>query len=384
LEKELIIMDYQGRVKTFQSALKVKGIDGAFLTRKPSIGYFTGAFAPWSSALFIPADGEPVFFTFIVDAPRITADSFYKDVRGWSDYTGGLMGSVTGIIKEQKMDKSRVGFELGTSVDVGVMSAGEYLTLKETCPDIQPVNIMDEIIQMQLVKTEEEIELLRRAAESVDLGMKYAYDAMCIGMTETELAGYAELGMRKAGHMFNWCVTGTEIGAGYRQCYKNCFTSIPGHKRVQYGEIVTIDIHSMYDLYISDLALNAIIGVPTNKQRKLADDWKTLVEYLFAQIKPGAVCDKIFGAVWGKAVEMGVDQITIPSFSHGLGLDARIPPTIGPGNMFVLEENMIVELIMQMTDPPIGGMRLEYPVVVRSYGEEPLCKTPLDLHVKEF
>lgn len=377
-------MDYQSRVNSFQNTLKGKGIDGAFLTRRPSIGYFTGAFAPWSSALYIPADGDPVTFTFIVDAPRITADSYYKDVRGWSDYTGGLMGSITGIIKDQKLEKSKIGFEIGTSVDVGVLSAGEYLTLKEICPDIKVENVINEITQMQLIKTEDEIELLRRAAESVDLGMKYAYDAMCIGMTETELAGYAELGMRKAGHMFNWCVTGTEIGAGYRQSYKNCFTSIPGHKRIQYGEIVTIDIHSMYDLYISDLALNAIIGVPTTKQRKLADDWKRLVEYLFAQIKPGAVCDSIFSTVWAKATEMGIDQLIIPSFSHGLGLDARIPPAIGPGNMFVLEENMVVELIMQMTEPLVGGMRLEYPVVVRSHGAEPLCKTPIDLRIKEF
>ena len=37
---------------------------------------------------------------------------------------------------------------------------------------------------------------------------------------------------------------------------------------------------------------------------------------------------------------------------------------------------------MQMTNLLVGGMRLEYPVVVRSYGAEPLCKTPIDLHIK--
>lgn len=184
--------------------------------------------------------------------------------------------------------------------------------------------------------------------------------------------------------MFNWCVTGTEIGAGYNQSRPMCFTSIPGHKRVQYGEIVTVDIHSMYDLYISDLSLNCMIGNPTAAQARLADNWKRLAEYMMAKLKPGAVCGDLFSDFYGKACEMGVDDYIVPSFSHGLGLDARIPPSINPGSEFVLQENMAIELILQMTEPNVGGMRLEYPIIIRDFGAEPLSKMPLDLRIKQF
>jgi len=374
-------MDYQKRVAEFQKIMQAEGIDASFLTRRFVIGYFTGAFTPWSSALYIPASGEPVLITFEVDVPRVKAESYFQDVRGW---ILRLFDCIDDIVTRNGLSKGKLGFELGTAVDVGVLTAGEYLEFKEQFPETSIVSVLDAVNEMQLIKTTEEIELMRRAAEAVDLGEQMAFEALSIGITETELAGYAELGMRKAGSMFNWCVTGTEIGAGYNQSRPMCFTSIPSHKRVQYGEIVTVDIHSMYDLYISDLSLNCIIGQPTKAQMKLADDWKSLAEYMMSRLKPGTVCGDLFSEFYGKACEMGVDDYIVPSFSHGLGLDARIPPSINPGSEFVLQENMAIELILQMTQPNVGGMRLEYPIIIRDFGAEPLSKMPLDLRIKPF
>jgi len=374
-------MDYQKRVAEFQKIMQAEGIDASFLTRRFVIGYFTGAFTPWSSALYIPANGEPVLITFEVDVPRVKAESYFQDVRGW---ILRLFDCIDDIVTRNGLSRGKLGFELGTAVDVGVLTAGEYLEFKEQFPETSIVSVLNMVNQMQLIKTTEEIELMRRAAEAVDLGEQMAFEALSIGITETELAGYAELGMRKAGSMFNWCVTGTEIGAGYNQSRPMCFTSIPSHKRVQYGEIVTVDIHSMYDLYISDLSLNCIIGQPTKAQMKLADNWKILAEYMMSRLKPGAVCGDLFSDFYGKACEMGVDDYIVPSFSHGLGLDARIPPSINPGSEFVLQENMAIELILQMTQPNVGGMRLEYPIIIRDFGAEPLSRMPLDLRIKPF
>ena len=374
-------MDYQKRVAEFQKIMQAEGVDASFLTRRFVIGYFTGAFTPWSSALYIPANGEPVLITFEVDVPRVKAESYFQDVRGW---ILRLFDCIDDIVTRNGLSRGKLGFELGTAVDVGVLTAGEYLEFKEQFPETSIVSVLDMVNQMQLIKTTEEIELMRRAAEAVDLGEQMAFEALSIGITETELAGYAELGMRKAGSMFNWCVTGTEIGAGYNQSRPMCFTSIPSHKRVQYGEIVTVDIHSMYDLYISDLSLNCIIGQPTKAQMKLADNWKILAEYMMSRLKPGAVCGDLFSDFYGKACEMGVDDYIVPSFSHGLGLDARIPPSINPGSEFVLQENMAIELILQMTQPNVGGMRLEYPIIIRDFGAEPLSRMPLDLRIKPF
>lgn len=374
-------MDYRARLTKSQQTMNAKKVDAAFVTRRFAIGYLSGAFTPWSSALFVPAAGDAELITFAIDIPRVAQQSVWPTIHPYGGESS-FASVITAFIAGKHLEKSKIGFDMGLAEDFGTLSANEYLQMVAACPKVAFVNIAPDFDEMLLIKTPEEIEAMRRAAEAADLGVKTAYDAMCIGMTETELAGWAELGIRRGGSTFNWCVTGTEIGAGYKQAYKHCFTTIPGNKRLQYGDIVTVDVHTMVDLYLSDLALNAIIGKPSLAQQKLADNWLALVQHLLGLIRPGAVCGDIFMKTWEKAVELGIDDITIPSFSHGLGVDVRIPPTISPGNPFVLDEMMTLEAIMQVGTPEVGGMRLEVPVLVTAAGCEVLTKTPLPLYVK--
>jgi Xaa-Pro dipeptidase len=378
-------MDYGKRIEQYRAIMREKKIDASFLSRRFVIAYFTGAFAPWYSTLFIPVEGEPELITMAIDAPRIRNESFVQNISIWSfSPDKSMVKAINRIIEREKLSRGTVGFEMGASTDIGVFSAAEYRELTEQWPDLRFTNVIPQVTGMQLIKSSEEIELLRRAAEAVDLGLRYAYDAMEPGMTELELAGWAELGMRKAGSMFNWSITGTEIGSGYRQSIPGALTTLPGHKRLQHGDIVTVDIHSMYDNYISDLALNAIIGKPSAKQRKLADTWKTLAEYEHTLLKPGAVCGDVCKAMIAKFEELGVADKCIPTFGHGLGLDARMPPDIKPGIPLVLEENMCLVQVLQLTEAGVGGMRLEMPILITAAGCELLCKTPLDLYIKEF
>jgi Xaa-Pro aminopeptidase len=184
--------------------------------------------------------------------------------------------------------------------------------------------------------------------------------------------------------MFNWSVTGTEVGSGYRQAYEDCYTVIPSHKRIQNGDLITIDLHTMYDLYLCDLCLNAVMGQPNKKQQKLANDYKTLVDYLLSLIKPDVKASDIANAMVKKSKELGIDKFVSPIFGHGLGLEVRIPPYLTPESPHILKENMAMVALLQFTDPDVGGMRLEVPVLITKSGAECLCKTPLGLFIKEI
>jgi Xaa-Pro aminopeptidase len=45
---------------------------------------------------------------------------------------------------------------------------------------------------------------------------------------------------------------------------------------------------------------------------------------------------------------------------------------------------MAMVALLQFTDPDVGGMRLEVPVLITKSGAECLCKTPLGLFIKEI
>jgi Xaa-Pro aminopeptidase len=244
-------------------------------------------------------------------------------------------------------------------------------------------NFISTVNSALAIRDIEEVELLRRAAEAADAAMSGAFRSLYVGMPETELAGVVEYEGRKAGSMFNWSVTGTEIGSGYRQAYPNCYTVIPSHKRIQYGDMITIDLHTMYDLYLADLSLNAVMGPPNDQQKQLAKNWKILVDYLLSLIKPDAKACVIANMMLRKTEELGVREFVPPLFGHGLGVEVRIPPTLTPESPHVLKEHMTMVAVLQLTDPDVGGMRLEVPVLITKRGAECLCKTPLELFVKE-
>jgi Xaa-Pro dipeptidase len=383
--KEEHFMDYEKRIIGFQNKIKKSGWDGVFIGRRGALGYFTGAFIPWCSALFIPIEGEPELITQRYDINRVITASYVKKTRGWAPQGDvSYVDCLISLIKERKLQNAVLGFEMETAEVAGVLTAYEYLEVNRAFPNLKIVNAIGEVNDMLVKRDDEEIELLHRAAEAADYSMQCAFDSLYIGMTETELAGVAEYAGRKAGSMFNWSVTGTEIGSGYHQAYENCWTVIPGHKRIQRGDIITLDIHTMYDLYLSDLSLNAVIGKPSKAQKDFSDKWKALCDYLLSLIRPGQKCSVIAKKVIEKGEQLGVGKYLMHSFGHGLGLEVRIPPTVSPENDYILQDKMAMVAIIQLTDPAIGGLRMEMPSMVTSNGPELLCKTPIELYIKDI
>lgn len=185
--------------------------------------------------------------------------------------------------------------------------------------------------------------------------------------------------MRTAGSEFNWSVTRTEVGSGYRQAYKDGFTVLPSEKLIQRGDLVTFDLHPMYQGYMGDFAINAVVGSPTAEQRRLADAWETVVDRLISELGPGVVIDEVARAAEMTAQETDFADSFISFFGHGLGTTARIEPTIVPGNEGVLEPNTIVVALTYVGEPDIGGLRLEVPVLITEGGHEVLSKVPLEL-----
>jgi Xaa-Pro aminopeptidase len=378
-------MDYAKRVDTFRKSMKMEGIVASFVTRRSSLAYFVGAFIPWRSALYIPVDGEMELITQRYDLGRIQAVSYVQKFRGWtSDGDISFTECVIQKITEEGLCGAKIGFELDTAEQADVLAAKEYIDIVAACPKVKVENVIQMVNNDLVMRDDEEIELLHRAAEAADVAMQAAFDSLYVGMTETELAGVVEYAGRKAGSMFNWSVTGTEVGSGYRQAYENCYTVIPSHKRLQRGDLVTIDLHTMYDLYYSDLSLNAVMGEPDEKQKKLASDWKALVTFLLSELKPGRKASDVAKRMVEKTRELGVEKFVVPMFGHGLGLEVRIAPTITLESPHVLKEKMAMVAVLQFTDPSVGGMRLEVPCIIRKDGAECLCKTPLELYVKKL
>ncbi|MFW9992104.1 MAG: M24 family metallopeptidase [Candidatus Odinarchaeota archaeon] len=389
-------IDHKKRLKKIQVEMDEWGLSVYLGSRLRTLSYVSDAFCPWRSFIIIPRDGDPVLFTFIIDAERVRDDSWLDDVRGFGPLGGGhqidvITDEILGMLPGSGAGK--IGVELGMSnyLPEGNLTTEEYGAIKKRLSNTELVNAIDIIDRLSMYKELGEINRFRKASDIVDIGHKAVLDAFELGMTETEIAGIAEHAMRKAGSEWSWSFTaGNEIASGYRTAYPMGACTPATRKKITAGEPLMVDLHAMFKLGLGDHAHNYLIEPVTEKQQEHAGnfiDTITRVLDLYAPgMTPGTMADDIMD--WADI--KGFAQFLVPGFEHGIGLmgdewrigmnDGPMPYWTNPDHVY--EENMMVICAMQYMAPEDSvGFRYEAPVVITKKGREVLNKTPLEVTI---
>lgn len=367
-------IDFAGRVQKIRRRMSAEGVDIMIATKLGSRHYIAGAMMPWRSAVIIPLEGDIALTTTSIDSERVAYDTWIEDVRPWelAMRSPTMMDVVSKFINDTKSSKV-IGLELDD------VTANEHAELSaKTNAKIQDASSL--IDTVMLIKEPAEIERMRRAAEICDLGAEAAIKFIRPGVMETEIAGVIEHATRAAGSQWNWAVTaGTEVGSGYRQSFARGWSQPATTKRVQRGDIVTLDIHPLIDLYCGDLAFNVCVGEPTHKQRELEKVWKEAIHTMLDNMRPGVVMGDAARKTRKVIRDAKLEEYASSLLGHGLATDSKMPPIVSEANTSTFEENMFVELVVNITVPAIGGLRTESMVLITKNGPELLTRTPLEL-----
>jgi Xaa-Pro dipeptidase len=382
--------DHKARLKKIQAKMDEQNIDVLIATRLSTVGYVFGAFVPWRGVAVISREGEPQLYVLGLDSERVKDDSFFKNVTGVAPLPGmALWDQILSYLRAKGLEKGRIGVELGHSpirIETFLL-ASEYEILREAFPQATFKNATDFLNEIFIIKDEAEIESFRRAAEICDLGLGVVLKQMRVGMTETEVAGIAEYAMRKAGSELNWTFTGgQEIGSGARTAYSWGGCTPPTRKRIERGDNVLLDVHAMYNLYLGDLARNAIMGEPTPEQRELAKAFVASCNLLLESMKPGVTYGEVAEKMDAFMDRTGYRQYALPGYGHGIGIlgNEYYPVVINSSVPYeskgdlVLQPNMVEVAALVLNKPGVGGMRMEMTVLITKNGNEPLNKVPFE------
>ena len=382
--------DHKARLKKIQAKMDEQDIDVLIATRLSTVGYVFGAFVPWRGIAVIPREGEPQLYVLALDSERVKDDSFFKNVAGVAPLPGMAMWErILSYLRARGLEKGRIGVELGHSpirIETFLL-ASEYEILREAFPQATFKNATDFLNEIFIIKDEAEIECFRRAAEICDLGLGVVLKQMKVGMRETEVAGIAEYAMRKAGSELNWTFTGgQEIGSGARTAYFWGGCTPPTRKRIERGDNVLLDLHAMYNLYLGDLARNAIMGEPTPEQRELSNVFVAACNLLLESLKPGATYGEVADKMDAFMDRTGYRQYALPGYGHGIGIlgNEYYPVVINSSVPYeskgdlVLQPNMVEVAALVLNKPGVAGMRMEMTVLITKDGNEPLNKVPFE------
>ena len=265
--------------------------------------------------------------------------------------------AVGDYLRELGLTAGRVAFEdrgLGQDVQAYLGSDLEVVAGRDLMRDIR------------MVKTEEEVGLLRVAARKTELGLFNALEAVAGGATcaEAERVFWSTV-PAVGGFPLFLLITPFRPGVG----------RLPKTTRLEPGDTVTFDSTAEFEHYSSDVGRTAVIGEPSAEQLRRYNAMRTGWANAREAFRPGVNSADLERRIVQLIQDAGNPDFTGVSI-HGVGLEHTDHPH--PNNSlapFDLVDSSVLSADMPWSDRAIGKFHLEDLSYLRG-GEVELLNDP--------
>jgi len=360
-------------VKAARDWLRASGYDGllavsGYAERDGNVCYLCGhknAF-PYStrselvsglgySALLLPTDGQITLIAPLGYQPNA--------VVGVDKYRTGtnLVRDLVEAMKETNLGGSKLAVSGGDIMPVVYVDE-----LRREFPGLM-IEYRDEVAKMRMIKTENELQLIRQASAIADKAMDIAIDSIKAGMRESAIGSVARKAAMEAGADY---VVRDRIHSGGEMGHLRW--PFASSKKIRKGELVSIDFVGWVETYGFDILRIGCAGRPSKDQRRLieiaGDATEAMSEKLIDQ---GEVGDSL-----SSLKEFEKEGLHIQPFGHGIGLEIVEEPYLFPGVTGKVRENMVfcVEPDVRLKD---AWASIENELIVTKGKPEILTKLPV-------
>jgi Xaa-Pro aminopeptidase len=246
--------------------------------------------------------------------------------------------------------------------------------IKTILPQTLLVSTFDLVENISVIKDKEEIAKVKKATAITDKIFEKILPQLKPGVRECEIAAeidYLNKIFGADGSSFE-----AIVASGYRGALPHGRAST---KKMQKGELVTLDFGSLYQGYVSDLTRTVVIGKASPRQKKIYEivlkAQKATIAKARANIK-GKELDKIPRDIISKA---GFGNYFGHATGHGIGLLVHDKPTVNSKSEDILKPGMIFTIEPGIYLPGWGGVRIEDDILMTSNGCEVLTKAEKNL-----
>ena len=229
--------------------------------------------------------------------------------------------------------------------------------------------------EMRVVKSKEEIDLIKRAASISDKAFSIIISEIEFGMKERDIANKLDFILRDLGadkESFD-----TIIASGIMSSMPHATAS---NKVINDDDMVKMDFGSVVDGYHSDMTRMVVVGKPTNKQKNIFDIVLEAQIKALNAVRPEVKCKDLDKIARDIITEKGYGEYFLHGLGHGVGLDIHESPTLTKNSEEILKESMIITIEPGIYIPDFGGVRIEDLVLVTEDGYEILSITEKRLY----
>ena len=262
---------------------------------------------------------------------------------------------------------TNLGYEEAYLTVAELMSYEEKLEAKLT-----PMNAA--IARFRAVKEPYELERMRKAQQITDTAFAQVLPRIREGMTEKELAAeliYCLLKNGGEGLSFDPIVVSgpnTSLPHG-----------VPGERRLQKGDFITMDFGVIYQGYCSDMTRTVALGYATDEMKAVYDTVLKAQLAGIAATRAGVTGQQIDAAARQVITDAGYGQYFGHGYGHSLGLEIHENPNCNPKGDTSMAAGMVCSAEPGIYLPGKFGVRIEDVVVFQPDGCENLTHSPKNL-----
>jgi Xaa-Pro aminopeptidase len=379
------------RKNRVRNKIKKNNLDAVLLFKAENLRYLTGYRPLWWTQCFLTrnaglmaVDSEPILFPTSGCAERcwVTMDWMPKEsIRPLPTLED------EGIIRQAMKDLfvpafKELGIKKGSRVGIDASTILILEILKETFPEVDFVDGDECLKGTQIIKTPDEIKLLRQSSHMAMIAMKRAIEFIDLGVRECEILAEAMHSLYSHGMEVPQCSLIVTSGEGTAPLRR--FAS---DREIKYGDLVFLDIGGMFNGYNSDFTRTVIYGEPNEQQKKIYKAVYKMMMAIQETLLPGNTNIDVTKAVRKVVKDEGFEgRDYLGLIGHSIGVHGLTSPIIGekasqsettfelePGMVFSLEPGIFIPGV-----PGGGGVRLENTILVTEEGNELFTPAPYD------
>ncbi len=363
-----------------RSLMSAQGIDAALITCNANLIYTYGQVV--SGYLYLPLHSPAVLF---FKRPN--------NITGERAFPIRKPEQILDLLKENDLP-----------VPTKLMLEGDELPYTEYCrlaqlfPDTEVVNGTPLIRQARSVKTDIEVEMLRRSSVSHAKAYEQIPSVYRPGMSDIEFSIEVERLMRLQGNLGIFRVFGRSMeifmgsiltgdNASYPSPYdfalggEGLDPALPGGANktpLREGQSVMVDLGGNFNGYMGDMSRVFSIGKLSEEAYTAHQVCLDIQDKVASLANPGTPCEVLYNAAIEIATQagfadkfMGIGQ-QAKFIGHGIGLEINEAPVLAPRVKQELEPGMVFALEPKIVLPGVGPVGIENTWVVTNEGAEKL------------
>src|SRR5699024_7222187 len=232
------------RLTTLHNELKANNLDSILVTSSANVYYLSNHYTDPHErviAVYVSRFHDPLLIIPALEKEDAKSAGWEYDMIAYSDSENpwGLF---------QQFLKQNDSFPVSTAVEQNHLTMERFHQIKSVLPDTTFSNAQEILANLRVIKSKQERDLLKTAAELADFGIETGIRSINEGVSELEIIAQIEYELKKQGVQQMSFSTMALSGAKTASPH-----GTPSMKKIEKGDLVLFDLGVVFEGYCSDI-----------------------------------------------------------------------------------------------------------------------------------